>query len=87
PKLKLQDAGDRLVVEYLGTRQFVFPRSNCALLPVTNTTAERIAEYLAGRIRRDLAGQNLRLDAIEVEIEESPGQSGYCRVEGPGARD
>lgn len=81
PKLKLAEDGDRLVVEYLGARQFVFPRSNCALVPVTNTTAERIAEYLAGLIQADLKKEGLAgLRAIEVEVEESPGQSGYFRV-------
>jgi 6-pyruvoyltetrahydropterin/6-carboxytetrahydropterin synthase len=80
PKLRLEEDGDRLVVHYLGSAQFVFPRSNCALLPVSNTTAERIAEYLAGRIRADLIHEGLRgLGALEVEVEESPGQSGYYR--------
>lgn len=80
PKLRLEEQGDRMVVHYLGAAQFVFPRSNCALLPISNTTAERIAEYLAGRLRADLAGEGLRgLDSLEVEVEESPGQSGYFR--------
>jgi len=81
PKLVLMEEGDRLVVDYLGVRQFVFPRSNCALLPIGNTTAERIAEYLAGLVRADLEREGLKgLGAIEVEVEESPGQSGYYRV-------
>ena len=84
PKLKLQEAGEHLMVEYLGVRQFVFPRSNCALLPIGNTTAELIAEYLAQRIRADLAREGLAgLTAIEVEVEESPGQSGYYRQQEP----
>jgi len=85
PKLKLTEEGEQLVVEYLGVRQFVFPRSNCALLPISNTTAERLAEYLATRIRADLAKEGLAgLHAIEVDVEESPGQSGYYRIEGLG---
>jgi 6-pyruvoyltetrahydropterin/6-carboxytetrahydropterin synthase len=80
PKLRLEESGDRMIVHYLGTAQFVFPRSNCALLPISNTTAERIAEYLAGRIRADLAALGIRgLGDLEVEVEESPGQSGYFR--------
>jgi len=81
PKLVLTTEGDRMVVDYLGTRQFVFPASNCALLPISNTTAEMIAEYLAHRLRDDLRKEGLaHLEAIEVEVEESIGQAGYFRV-------
>ena len=85
PKLVLTTEGDRMVVDYLGTRQFVFPASNCALLPISNTTAEMIAEYLAYRLRDDLRKEGLaHLEAIEVEVEESIGQAGYFRL---GIRD
>ena len=81
PKLVLTTEGDRMVVDYLGTRQFVFPVSNCALLPISNTTAEMIAEYLAHRLRDDLSKEGLaHLEAIEVEVEESIGQAGYFRL-------
>ena len=56
-------------------------RSNCSLLPITNTTAEMLAEYLAGRVREDLRAEGLgHLSAIELEVEESFGQSGYYRT-------
>jgi 6-pyruvoyltetrahydropterin/6-carboxytetrahydropterin synthase len=82
PKLTLQEEGDRLTVNYLGETRFSFPRSNCALLPITNTTAEMLAEYFAHRVRDDLRAEGLRnLEALEVEVEESVGQSGYYRLE------
>jgi 6-pyruvoyltetrahydropterin/6-carboxytetrahydropterin synthase len=81
-KLVLRQNGDRMEVGYLGGERFVFPLSNCALLPISNTTAEMIAEYLARRIRGDLRAEGLTLlDTIEVEVEESPGQSGYFRLD------
>ena len=81
PKLVLTTEGDRMLVDYLGGRRFVFPVSNCALIPITNTTAEMIAEYLAHRLRDDLRKEGLaHLDAIEVEVEESVGQAGYYRL-------
>jgi 6-pyruvoyltetrahydropterin/6-carboxytetrahydropterin synthase len=84
PKLTLAEEGEHLAVHYQGARQFVFPRSNCALLPISNTTAERIAEYFAHRIRADLAREGPGgLGPIEVEVEESPGQSGYYCLEAP----
>ncbi|HEV8599777.1 MAG TPA: 6-pyruvoyl tetrahydropterin synthase family protein [Gemmatimonadales bacterium] len=81
PKLKLSEVGEQLAVEYLGKEKFVFPRSNCALLPISNTTAEKLAEYFAQRVRDDLRKEGLdHLEGIEVEVEESPGQSGYYRL-------
>ena len=80
-KLVLATEGGSLVVEYQGQRRFVFPSSNCALVPVTNTTAEMLAEYFAHRVREDLRNEGLtHLQAIEVEVEESFGQSGYYRL-------
>lgn len=79
-KLVLRQEGERMMVEYLGAPRFVFPASNVALLPITNTTAEMIAEYLAHKLRRDLLNEGLaRLEAIEVEVEESVGQSASYR--------
>ena len=81
PKLTLVQDGDRTVVEYQGAVRFGFPASNVALLPISNTTAEMIAEYLAHQFRNDLRSEGLtRLTAIEVEVEESFGQSGYYRL-------
>lgn len=81
PKLELREDGDRLLVNYLGKQRFEFPRSNCALLPLSNTTAEMLAEYFAERVREELRKEGLsHLETIEVEVEESAGQSGYCRL-------
>jgi 6-pyruvoyltetrahydropterin/6-carboxytetrahydropterin synthase len=81
PKLQLKEDGERLVVDYLGKQKFVFPTSNCALLPISNTTAEMLAEYFALHVRNELRKEGLsHLDAIEVEVEESAGQSGYYRL-------
>jgi 6-pyruvoyltetrahydropterin/6-carboxytetrahydropterin synthase len=81
PKLVLTTEGDRMLVDYLGARRFVFPVANCALVPITNTTAEMIAEYLAHLLRDDLRKEGLaHLDAVEVEVEESVGQAGYYRL-------
>jgi 6-pyruvoyltetrahydropterin/6-carboxytetrahydropterin synthase len=81
PKLVLKESGDRMVVDYLGRERFVFPRSNVSLLPITNTTAEMLAEFLAVRVREDLHAEGLTLlTALEVEVEESKGQSAYCKL-------
>jgi hypothetical protein len=40
-----------------------------------------LAEYLALRVRDDLRAEGLTLlTALEVEVEESKGQSAYCKL-------
>ena len=58
------------------TRRYVFPESDVVLLPVPNTTAERLAEYLCGRLVENLSrvGPD-RIRRVEIEVEETPGQS------------
>lgn len=79
PKLAFREAGEMLWVDYFGVPTYHFPVRDCALLPVTNTTAEMIAEWLATRLRDDLAREGARLTFIEVEVEESFGQAASYR--------
>jgi 6-pyruvoyltetrahydropterin/6-carboxytetrahydropterin synthase len=80
PKLAYTESGESLLVHYFGEQRFIFPRSNCALLPITNTTAEMIAEYLAKQIATHLV-KFANLSTIEIEVEESVGQAAYYRAE------
>jgi len=74
-QLALDVGAGRVEVRH-STRRYVFPESDVVLLPVSNTTAERIAEHL-GRRMQDLLGTAWgdRIFRIEVEVEEAPGQS------------
>ena len=57
-------------------RHWSFPRDECALLPIANTTAELLAGYLAGRLAEAFEARGLALPkVIRVEVEESFGQS------------
>jgi 6-pyruvoyltetrahydropterin/6-carboxytetrahydropterin synthase len=61
-------------------RVYQFPESDVVLLPVPNTTAEMLARYLAGRLRsHPLIAAAPNLEVLEVEVEESFGQSACCR--------
>jgi 6-pyruvoyltetrahydropterin/6-carboxytetrahydropterin synthase len=58
----------------------VFPVKDCIVLPIPNTTVEMLAQYLAGRLRHELASVGAaRLRAIELEVEENFGQSATYR--------
>ena len=61
-------------------RRYVFPRADVAVLPIDNTTAERLAEWFAEGLRAYFETQRGALiHAISVGIEEMPGQAGWYR--------
>jgi 6-pyruvoyltetrahydropterin/6-carboxytetrahydropterin synthase len=66
---------DRRVRLTYGDREWIFPREDCMLLPIENTTAELLAKYLAGRLREVLAQRHqYHPEIIRVEVEEAFGQ-------------
>ncbi len=80
PKLSFREEGDRLAVDYFGKPTYVFPRSDCALLDIQNSTAEMLAQYLGVRVREELRGSGYsHLTLLEVEVEENYGQSATFR--------
>jgi 6-pyruvoyltetrahydropterin/6-carboxytetrahydropterin synthase len=80
PKIQVREEGESVAVAVGGKAKYVFPRMDCALLPIANTTVELLAQYLAGRVCRELAASGaVRLRAIEVEVEENVGQSATYR--------
>lgn len=80
PKLGITTQGATIAVDYMGKPRYVFPAAECALLPIPNTTVEMLARYLAGRLLAELgAGNTGHLTAIEMEVEESFGQSAVYR--------
>lgn len=80
PKLQIHEEGDSIAVAVNGRPRYVFPKIDCALLPIPNTTVEMLAQYLAGLVRRELtASPGVELRAVEVEVEENFGQSATYR--------
>lgn len=81
PALEFRDEGDLLVVVYRGTHRFTFPRSHVALVPVTDTTAELLAEYFAREVGDAFRGEGFpALEELVIEVEESVGQSASYRM-------
>lgn len=77
PRLRLTIGEDEVEAVVDGKR-YVFPISDVRILPIPNTSAEWLARYLAGQLRVRLPA-DLRLRALEVEVEESFGQSAVYR--------
>ena len=75
PKIQVTEEGDSVNVAVEGTPRYRFPRVDCSLLPVPNTTVEMLAEMLADRLKARLEQMGARgLTSIEIEIEENFGQ-------------
>jgi len=70
-------AGQREVEATFEDRRWVFPRGDCVLLPVENTTAELLARYIAGRL---LAAMPMKPTRLRVEVDECYGQVGVCEL-------
>lgn len=80
PKLTIAQDAEAVRVAYDGGPRYVFPARDCVILPIPNTTVEMLAQYLAGRVRTELAsGGAVHLKAIEIEVEENFGQSAIYR--------
>jgi 6-pyruvoyltetrahydropterin/6-carboxytetrahydropterin synthase len=82
PKLQIEERGDAVTVAHEGKLRYQFPKADCAMLPIPNTTVEMLAQYLAGCLRTELrraGGNAVELRAIEVEVEENFGQSATYR--------
>ena len=80
PKIQIVEEGDSVKVAYEGKPRYVFPRKDCSLLPIPNTTVEMLAELLVTRLCAELDKMGARgLTAIEMEVEENFGQSAVYR--------
>lgn len=74
-------AGETEVEVRFENRRWVFPREDCVLLPVANTTAELIGEWIARRLIDRLSQEQRRhLTTLTVEVEENFGQWATCRL-------
>ncbi len=57
-------------------KQYRFPAADVVLLPIHNTTAELLARYICGELKRELKARfgGTNLATIKVGVEESFGQ-------------
>jgi 6-pyruvoyltetrahydropterin/6-carboxytetrahydropterin synthase len=80
-RIRVEEEGGHVTASYKDKR-YVFPKEDVVVLPVTNTTAEMLARWIAGELRAFLETlPPASLTAIEVEVEESFGQRAFYRQE------
>jgi 6-pyruvoyltetrahydropterin/6-carboxytetrahydropterin synthase len=62
--------------------RYVLPRRDALLLPLDNISVEALAAHIAGVLRERLTGLDVpHARALEVTIEESPGQGASCTLQ------
>ncbi len=77
PYLKIDQCEDAWEIQF-GSKRYVFPREDVIALPIDNSTAERLAEYICLQLRNALSGYNTaNLQTIMVGVEEAPTQMAY----------
>jgi len=80
PKIKVV-AGEREVTVTFQDRRWVFPRLDCVLLPIPNTTTELLARLIGRRLLADLEEQTgARPTLIKIEVDDCFGQSAMCEL-------
>ena len=79
PLLRLSASADAWEIAF-AEKRYVFPRSDVVELPVDNSTAECLAEYICDQLTTQLAAYDIsRLHWIMVGVEEAPTQMAYYR--------
>jgi 6-pyruvoyltetrahydropterin/6-carboxytetrahydropterin synthase len=62
-------------------RRWLFPAGDCVLLPVANTTAELLAQYIGQMLLDALAARpGAGPQRLRVEVDENHGQWGVCEL-------
>jgi 6-pyruvoyltetrahydropterin/6-carboxytetrahydropterin synthase len=81
PRLQIAEQGESVTVAYDNQPRYLFPKRDCALLPIPNTTVEMLAKYLTELLQAELEKQGAKgVSAIEMEVEENFGQSATYRL-------
>ncbi len=80
--LTVTHEGPSVVLVYEDGARFLFPATDCVLLPIVHASAEELAAYVLSRLREGLGAHAMRgLTEIEVGVSEAPGQAAYCSAD------
>lgn len=78
PTIKVESDGNEVVARF-EKRRWVFPKGDCVVLPVANTTVELLANYIGEQLLAALAKHGFKPHSLEVAVDECQGQQGVCR--------
>lgn len=75
-QLKIYTDKKNYIIETPDESVFSIPMTDVLLLPILNTSAERIAVYICDEVRQKVSAKfNFSFNSFEVEVEETPGQA------------
>lgn len=76
PSLKIHDQDSNWKLEMPDHSMMSIPKSDVLILPILNTSVERLAIYIAQEIdHRVFEKYQFQFTTLEIEVEETPGQS------------
>src|SRR5215207_11218617 len=79
-RITVDEEGESVRVSVDGKPRYTFPRRDCALLPIPNTTVEMLARLLTTRLKTAIGVDAATpLTTIEMEVEENFGQTAVYR--------
>lgn len=78
PYLKINKEGTQIRVQF-AEKRYEFPLEDTICLPLVNVTTEELARYVAENLRSDMS-ELPGWTELEVNIEETRGQSVSCRL-------
>lgn len=74
PMIRVETSETEVTVRF-EERRWVFPREDCLLMDIANTTAELIAKWIGERLKPHiLSGDADALQTLQIEVEENFGQ-------------
>ncbi len=80
--LNITDDGTHYVIQYRDELPYRLPKHDVAALPIDNSTAERLAQYIAGQLMASLASSGPPgLARLRVGVEEMPGQAAWFETD------
>ena len=80
PAIRVTPGSEEVEVRF-AQRRWVFPRADCVLLPVANTTGELLAAYLAERVAGQLQQHTgARPARLRIDLEECCGMTAVCEL-------
>ena len=80
--LTISDDDTHYVIRYRDEHSYRLPKHDVAALPIDNSTAERLAQYIAGQLIDSLGASGpAGLARLRVGVEEMPGQAAWFETE------
>lgn len=78
--IAIEDQGENWLAVH-GSKRWSFPKDDCRLLPIENTTAELLASYIGERLIASLQARTIPVPRLVwVEVEECFGQSACVAI-------